>query len=194
MVIFTKAIRQPYRQLNYMNSQFKKAKLTDIPQIWKILQQAIARRKADGSDQWQNGYPNPETIRDDIEKGNGFVLTDGETIIAYSAVIINDEPAYSEINGKWLTNGDFVAVHRVAISEDYIGQGLAQKTFGFIEDFAFSQNIKSIKVDTNFDNAAMLRILEKLGYTYCGEVHFWGSARKAFEKVLNSPGDNSIGI
>ena len=26
------------------------------------------------------------------------------------------------------------------------------------------------KVDTNFDNAAMLHILKKLGYTYCGEV------------------------
>jgi hypothetical protein len=27
-----------------------------------ILQQAIARRKADGSNQWQDGYPNPEVI------------------------------------------------------------------------------------------------------------------------------------
>jgi hypothetical protein len=31
----------------------------------------------------------------------------------------------------------------------------------------------------------MLRVLEKLGYVYCGEVYFRGSARKAFEKKLD---------
>lgn len=40
------------------------------------------------------------------------------------------------------------------------------------------------KVDTNFDNAAMLHLLKKLGYTYCGEVYLAGGERKAFEKLL----------
>lgn len=167
-----------------MAYQFRKATEAEIPQIWTILQQAIARRKADGSNQWQNGYPNPETISSDIEKGVGYILTDGEKVIAYSAVLINDEPAYSDIIGQWLTNKDFVVVHRVAISEDYLGKGLVQKMFGHFEDFALQNDIHSVKVDTNFDNLPMLRIMEKLGYTYCGEVHFNGSPRKAFEKVL----------
>lgn len=167
-----------------MNYQFRKATETDVPLIWEILQQAIARRKADGSTQWQNGYPNPETVYNDIAKGVGFVLADGETIIAYSAVLINDEPAYDAIDGQWLSNSDFVVVHRVAISEDYLGQGLVQKMFGYFEDFALQNNIHSVKVDTNFDNLPMLRIMEKLGYTYCGEVLINGGPRKAFEKVL----------
>lgn len=169
-----------------MNYQFRKAAETEIPQIWQILQQAIKRRKEDGSNQWQNGYPNTDTIKNDIAKGVAFVMTEGENIIAYSAVLINDEPAYSEIEGQWLTNGDFVVIHRVAISEVYLGKGLIQILFGFIEDFALTNNIKSIKVDTNFDNPAMLRIMEKRGYSYCGEVYFNGSARKAFEKVLDA--------
>jgi GNAT superfamily N-acetyltransferase len=167
-----------------MKYQFRKAIDSEIPQIWKILQQAIKRRKDDGSEQWQNGYPNPETVKSDIDKGVGFVLTDQENIAGYSAVLINDEPAYAEIKGKWLTSDDFVVVHRVAVSDDYLGQGLAQKIFGFIEEYALSKNIHSIKVDTNFDNPAMLRIMEKSGYAYCGEVYFNGSPRRAFEKVL----------
>lgn len=167
-----------------MNYEFRKAEPSEIPQIWAILQQAIARRKADGSNQWQNGYPNPETIQNDLAKGVGFVLADGEKVIGYSAVLINDEPAYNEIDGKWLSNGDFVVVHRVAISEDYLGQGLVQQMFLEIEKYAISQNIHSIKVDTNFDNLPMLRIAEKLGYTYCGEVILSGAPRKAFEKLL----------
>lgn len=167
-----------------MNYQFRKAELSEIPQIWTILQQAIARRKADGSQQWQNGYPNPDTVRNDMAKGVGFVLADGQKVIGYSAVLINDEPAYANIDGQWLSNGDFVVVHRVAISEDYLGQGLVQQMFLEIEKYAVSQNIHSIKVDTNFDNLPMLRIVEKLGYTYCGEVILSGAPRKAFEKLL----------
>lgn len=148
------------------------------------MQQAIARRKADGSDQWQNGYPNPETIQSDVERGVGFVLTHQEEVIAYSAVLINDEPAYDAIEGSWLSSGDFLVIHRVAIDEAYLGQGKVQELFRLFEEHALTQGIHSIKVDTNFDNGPMLRILEKLGYTYCGEVYFNGSARKAFEKVF----------
>ncbi|CAM3604609.1 N-acetyltransferase domain-containing protein [Pontibacter korlensis] len=98
--------------------------------------------------------------------------------------MINDEPEYARIEGKWLTNDDFVVVHRVAISEKHLGKGLAKKIFGFIEDFARSNNIYSIKADTNFDNMAMINTFEKLGYVYCGEVYFRGSPRRAYEKVL----------
>ncbi|MES2578268.1 MAG: GNAT family N-acetyltransferase [Bacteroidota bacterium] len=167
-----------------MNYHFRKAELSEIAPIWEILQQAIQRRKEDGSNQWQDGYPNPEVIQKDIEKGKGFVLVDGETIIGYSAVLINDEPAYEKIEGEWLTNGDFVVLHRVAISEKYLGKGLAKMILKYIEEFAVSNNIYSIKADTNFDNIAMMKIFESSGYTYCGEVYFRGSPRKAYEKVL----------
>jgi GNAT superfamily N-acetyltransferase len=167
-----------------MNYHFRKAELSEIAPIWEILQQAIQRRKEDGSEQWQDGYPNPEVIQKDIEKGEGFILVDGETIIGYSAVLINDEPAYENIEGKWLTSGDFVVLHRVAISEKYLGKGLSKMILKYVEDFAASNNIYSIKADTNFDNPAMMKIFENSGYTYCGEVYFRGSSRKAYEKVL----------
>ena len=167
-----------------MNYTFRKAIVNDIPQIWNILQQAILRRKQDGSRQWQDGYPNEAVVEQDIERSIGYVLMDAETIIAYNAILFNDEPAYDDLKGKWLTNKDFVVVHRLAVSDQYVGQGLAQKMLQFTEDLALENNIYSIKADTNFDNTAMLRIFEKLGYTYCGEVIFRGGTRKAFEKVL----------
>jgi RimJ/RimL family protein N-acetyltransferase len=168
-----------------MSHFFRKATKSDINQIWDILEQAIVRRKMDGSNQWQDGYPNLEVVERDIEKEIGYVFTDGESIIGYTAILINDEPEYANIKGKWLTNDDFIVYHRVAISEKYLGKGFAKMMINKIDDFAIENNIKSVKADTNFDNIAMLTIFEKLGYTYCGEVHFRGSARKAFEKVLN---------
>src|SRR6478752_1375568 len=155
-----------------MDYQFRKAKISEIPQIWDILRLAIKRRKEDGSDQWQDGYPNPDVVQRDIEKEAGFVLTEGETIVGYSAILINDEPEYAKIEGKWLTNDDFVVFHRVAISENYLGKGLAQKMIDCIEDFAIQNNIYSVKADTNFDNMAMMKVFEKLDYTFCGYVYF----------------------
>ena len=167
-----------------MNYNFKKADSTDIPEIWAILQHAIIRRKNDGSNQWQDGYPNPEVIKNDVEKGYGYVLTDDETIIGYCAILINDEPEYLKIEGNWLTNTDFVVFHRVAIAKKYLGRNLSKTIIDFIEDFARKNNIKSLKADTNHDNFAMMKIFEKSGFTFCGIVHFRGSPRRAYEKAV----------
>jgi hypothetical protein len=42
-----------------MTYHFRKPQIQKS-QIWIILQQAIARRKKDGSNQWQDVIPNPE--------------------------------------------------------------------------------------------------------------------------------------
>lgn len=166
--------------------RLRKANSNDSADIWTILQQAIEQRRLDGSTQWQDGYPNPTSIQADIDNGYGFVLVNSDdTVIAYAAVILNNEPAYEAIDGKWLTNNDFFVVHRVAVSNTMKGKGIATELFRLLEPFAVAQQVFSIKVDTNFDNAPMLKILDRLGYTYCGEVFFRGSARKAFEKVLS---------
>ncbi|SFC26756.1 Acetyltransferase (GNAT) domain-containing protein [Parapedobacter composti] len=167
-----------------MEYQFRPAKEGDVTDIWRVLQQAIIRRKNEGSEQWQDGYPNPEVIQHDIEKQAGFVMTSGDTIVGYCAILINDEPAYAGIEGKWLTDGDFVVFHRVAIADSHIGKGLSKLMFAFIENYALEHNIYSVRADTNFDNLAMLKIFERAGYTYCGEVFFRNRPRRAYEKVL----------
>jgi hypothetical protein len=84
------------------------------------LKDAIARRKQDGSTQWQDGYPNPEIQK--ILKRPRIYFSFRETIIGYCAILINDEPAYKAIEGKWITNTDFVVVHRVAIATNHLAK------------------------------------------------------------------------
>ncbi len=168
--------------------KLRKANISDAGMIWQILLRAIEQRRQDGSEQWQNGYPNEQTVLDDIANGYGYVIADNNVVIAYAAIIFDVEPAYNDIRGEWLTNGDYVVVHRVATSNSVKGKGVATQLFKLLEDLAVEQNVFSIKVDTNFDNAPMLKILERLGYSYCGEVIFGGAPRKAFEKVLSAQG------
>jgi GNAT superfamily N-acetyltransferase len=160
------------------------AKINEQDIIWEILQCAIAQRKKDGSDQWQNGYPNLQTIVNDINNGNGYVLVEDEIIIAYAAIIFGKEQAYEDLKEGWLSEDDYVVVHRVATAENFKGKGLATQLFYLIEDLSVNNNTFSIKVDTNFDNVPMLKILEKLKYTYCGEIFFNGASRLAYQKIL----------
>lgn len=168
-----------------MQLTFRKAEPNDALSVWEILSQAIRRRKEDGSSQWQSGYPNLNTVHSDIEKGYCYLLADQKKIVASAALIFNNEPTYQTIDGAWLSDGDFLVVHRVAVSDEVIGKGVATIFFIEIEEFAKENSVFSIKVDTNFDNLPMLRILEKLNYTYCGEVQVSDGPRKAFEKLLN---------
>ena len=162
----------------------RKATFSELPVIWDILQQAIEQRKQDGSKQWQNGYPNEQTVHDDISKGYAFVPIDNNVVIAYAAIIVGIEPAYTDIKGQWLTNDDYLVVHRVATSNTEKGKGVATHLFKLIEGLCIEQKVYSIKVDTNFDNVPMIKILDKLSYTYCGEIFFSGAPRKAYEKVI----------
>lgn len=164
--------------------KLRPARLDELDLLWGIIQQAIERRKQDGSLQWQDGYPNRETILTDIENGYGFVLEYKHEPAVYSALIFNDEPTYEQIDGKWLSEGDFLVIHRIAVDEKHRGRGLIQRLFELLEDFAKSNRVFSIKVDTNYDNPAMLRILEKVGFSYCGEIKVRDGKRLAFEKRL----------
>lgn len=166
------------------NVEFRKATPLDAATIWTILSDAIARRKKDGSNQWQDGYPNQVVVDKDVDAGIGYVLVDKGLVIAYTAILVNDEPEYANLQGSWITNDDFVVYHRVAVATSHLGMGIGQYLMQCIEQFAVYQGIHSLKADTNHDNHAMLHNFEKLGYQYCGVVHFRGSPRRAFEKVL----------
>ena len=169
-----------------MELQFRLAKDADSKVIWNLLKMAILRRKKDGSNQWQDGYPNTEVIINDIQKKYGYVLTLNDEIVGYCALLVNYEPDYLHIEGEWLTNDDFIVFHRLAISEKFLNKGLAKKMVSHIEQFAISKNIHSVKADTNHDNTQMLKLFKSLNYSFCGKVYIRKSPRKAFEKVLNN--------
>lgn len=156
----------------------------DVERILSIIAQAQARMRAAGSAQWQDGYPAREHILADIARGYGRVLLHSGSVAVYGAVVFDGEPAYRELEGAWLTDGPYVAVHRLAVADETLGRGLATRFMLATEALARSRDVGSFRVDTNFDNRRMLRLLAKLGFVRCGEVLYRGAPRIAFEKIL----------
>lgn len=168
-----------------MDFSLRKARKEEVGRIMEIMSQAKAQMAREGSRQWDESYPAPENILADIEAGAGYVLCAGGGLVAaYGAIIFTGEPVYCEIDGQWLTEGDYVVLHRLAVADEVKGRGVATRFFDETARLGRKKGVGSFRVDTNFDNLRMLHIADKLGFSYCGEVCYGRGSRKAFEKVL----------
>ena len=107
-------------------------------------------------------------------------------VVAYGAVVFDGEPAYDAIEGAWLTDGDYVVLHRMAVADGEKGRGVATEFMRRVEAMACGRGTGSMRVDTNFDNRYMLRMLGRLGFVYCGKVRYRSGERLAFEKTLGT--------
>lgn len=165
---------------------FRQARPADAERIMEIIRQAQAQMRALGSLQWQDGYPARADIDNDIAHGYGYVFEKpgaaSGAVIAYGAVVFDGEPAYEAIDGAWLTGGDYVVLHRLAVADGEKGRGVAAEFMRRTEALARGRGAGSFRVDTNFDNRYMLRILERLGFAYCGRIVYESGERLAFEK------------
>ena len=190
-------------------TRFRSAAAGDIPRILEIIRQARHRMAAAGSQQWQDGYPALDDIAADVAHACGYVLChageaaghpfaesgsgenhpeDGnrkeEPIVAYGAILFDGEPAYAEIRGAWLTVGPYVVVHRLAVADEALGHGLGTEFLRHAARLALERGIRAFRIDTNFDNHRMLRILARNGFTRCGTIRYHSGQREAFEKIL----------
>lgn len=173
---------------------FRPAAKGDTPRILAIIRQAQAQMRAAGSRQWQDGYPAPSHIDADIARGAGYVLCkSGSTevprqteqlVIAYGAVVFDGEPAYAHIDGRWRTQAPYVVVHRLAVADGEKGRGVAAEFLRQTEDMASQRGMRSFRIDTNFDNRPMLRLLERQGFAPCGRIFYDSGERLAFEKKI----------
>ena len=166
---------------------FRQSVKEDIEDILVIIKQAQAYLKEAGINQWQNNYPNYETISRDIDNKESYVLLEGNDIVATTAISFQGEKTYQSIyDGKWISDTDYAVIHRIAVDHKYKGTGLASRIIDNVEKICLDKGVASIKVDTHEKNLSMQRLLGKNNFHYCGIIYLEdGSKRVAFEKICS---------
>ena len=165
------------------------AQQKDYEALLPLIRHAQQRIAKLGIDQWQDGYPEPELIQEDINLGRGWVFDDEGKVASYAVLLAGKEPVYDALDGKWLTAGDnYLTIHRMAIDDDWCGKGLSVQMIDFAAELARKQGLLSVRADTHRGNLAMRGLLEKCGFSYCGEVVYEVTAgdpiRVAYEKLV----------
>lgn len=167
---------------------FRKAVPGDLPGMLKLVGQAQAFMATLNIDQWQDGYPDEAILAEDIRLGRIYVFDDDGAIASITVMTDEPEPVYAEIDGRWLNDGRYLTIHRMALDDAHRHSGLAAKIITHAVEMATELKLGSVRADTHRGNAAMRRFLEKNGFRECGLVTYITKAgdplRVAYERLL----------
>lgn len=149
----------------------RKAENTDVDKIGKILCDAVQFLKKSGSPQWQSGYPNCQTVREDIKNGVAWVLTVDKQVAGYAAVVIGRDPNYEEIAGAWKNDTDkYATIHRIALSRKFRGMHLSRFFLSNIISTTYAQGIHNFRIDTYKKNKIVQYIATSNGFIKRGII------------------------
>lgn len=156
----------------------RKAQREDIDkamQIYHYAQDTMIRNGNPG--QWGHMYPTPEILEEDIVRERLYVIERNGVIAGVFMFEIGEDATYRKIDGKWLDDGEYGVIHRIA------GNGKEKGILHEAAEFAFSR-IGSVRIDTHERNTAMRNAIRKEGFSFCGIISTYdGTGRLAFQKL-----------
>lgn len=167
----------------------RKATKEDLPAMMLIINEAKRLLKADGSQQWQNGNPNEQIILNDIEQGYAHLLNVDDKIAGTAALLTDPDPNYETIlDGSCKNNSaPYATIHRIAISDQFRGRGLASYFMSNLISLAYHQGFQNIRIDTHEKNVRTQGLIKKFGFAHRGRIFVDPSPdgeRKAYELNL----------
>ena len=157
----------------------RQTSFADISAVMQAYIEAQAFMCENGNPtQWKKGTPQRELIECDIREKKSYVCVINDEVIAAFYFNIEREPVYESIRGKWLSDNNCGVIHRLAKRRN------APKGIGsFCINWCFEQ-CGNIKIDTHENNMPMRKLLDNLGFIYCGIVRYPdGGERIAFQKI-----------
>ena len=169
--------------------EFILAAAEHLEEMCRITDEAKAQLKRLGLDQWQKGYPSREVWVEDIKNQTTWLAVEEGKVLGAFAFQTVPDPSYGVIDGEWLTDTPYASMHRVCVSDESKGKGVAGKMFA--HGFAMAKNLgfAALRIDTHPGNQPMRHALNKAGFTLCGTIRLVGGCedgdeRVAFEKIL----------
>ena len=172
------------------NNLIKLITIEELPLVMEIIMDAKNLLKKD-SLQWQQGYPNDETMRIDISNNYLYGYYIDNHLVGIVSLVPGIDINYLDIyEGSWISypsNKD-LNIHRIAIKEGYHKKKIGESLLYFAIEYAKNNGFFSIKLDTHVKNIAMQKISLNTGFTYRGIIYLKrdevDNSRLAYELVI----------
>jgi ribosomal protein S18 acetylase RimI-like enzyme len=172
-------------------TKLRQAKPEEAERILKFYQDIIDSVKGTQfNPKWGRHYPNLEFIKTSIEKGELYICTQDDLLIA--SVVLNNrfDPEYENIDWKTDANHhETIIIHTFAVNSEFAGKGIGKEIFNQIKSQAMKNNVKTIRLDIIDGNAGAQKVFEKLGFEHMDSVEMFHPAAGAekfhlYENVL----------
>lgn len=142
----------------------------DFLPILELYRKASGHLNAQGIVQWDDEYPSPDTLKENIDHGVTWVIRHNQLIIATITLDDEQDPQYEFIRWAYPSNNVLV-VHRLCVDPDFQQRGLAKQMMYFAEILAKQQGFEVIRLDAFLGNPYSQKLYPGLGYSeaagYC---------------------------
>lgn len=158
----------------------RQSEIKDLESLMSIYDFARNFMQETGNpNQWINGYPSVELIKQEIEAGHSFICEEAGEVVGTFCFILGDDPTYHLIeNGAWLNDEPYGTIHRLA------SNGKVKGIFNHCLEWC-STRCKNIRADTYHENHIMQKALLKSGFKECGIIYVAnGTPRIAYQKEV----------
>lgn len=163
----------------------RRAEFSDLEIIATIFEQARAHQRSLGFRQWDDDYPAPDLIAEDIRLRRGFIIEHDGVTAGYCVIAIGCDPEYDRLSHMWHLSGPYAALHRLAIADRFRGLHLGHAVILRAENIAAENGAENIRVDTGTQNIPMQRLMESCGYINRQCHRFIWGERIAYEKPIS---------
>lgn len=146
----------------------RRATVADLPAVVALVQAVVPLMNAAGNFQWTNEYPNEAVFRRDVERQHLWVAERLGALDGIAALTQDQDPEYADAD--WDAAEPALVTHRLAVAPAAQGRGVAGALLAQAEHEARALGLRTLRVDTNSENAATQRLFPKLGYRFAGEI------------------------
>lgn len=154
----------------------------ELDVVHAIVKAATHHMDAQGIPQWDEIYPDRETLSKDIERQELHIIEVEDRIAGIIVLNEDQSPEYAAL--QWMYPGRALVVHRLTIDPAYQRKGLATRLMDFAEETATNKGYDCIRLDAFIRNPAACALYETRGYRRAGKVHFRKGEFYCYEKAL----------
>ena len=161
--------------------QIRRATAADFDTVAQLFECAISEMERIGIDQWDSLYPSKQTLKDDMESGQMYVLTRDDTVVASAVLNDQQDEAYKTIEWQWQ---NAAVIHRLCVHPRVWGQGAGNQMMRLLEQICVKSGYASVRLDAFSQNPSALALYKRLGYIKRGQTQFRKGVFYLLEKRL----------
>lgn len=143
----------------------------ELDDILALTRACGKHMRENGIDQWDENYPDRASLERDIETNTLFAYRENDAVLGIVVLNETQDPEYCDIQWSTAESDRNIVVHRLAVSPEHQGKGIARKIMDFAEEWAKENKYDAIRLDTFSQNPRNQRFYKNRGYTELGSVY-----------------------
>ena len=163
-----------------MEPIFRRAEPEDADAILTLYHKCVKQGKLDGSSEWDEEYPNRDTIAFDLSNGGLYVMEENAKITAAISMMEHDD--LDELQG-W-TQIRSCALARLCTDPQKRGRGLARSMINAIQETAKKLGYQATRHLSACGNQKSTDLYEKMGFRKIGKAYLYETDFWMFEMLL----------